>query len=108
MNKNEIDKYVIGTKTYLVGYISTSENPKVAQHFALNEVITDRVPVIFEIDFRGVYGLFKMSEGYSAYPEEAEVLIQDGLEYMVTGNTEEEHESSGQKYRSIKLQYPAD
>ena len=40
-------------------------------------------PVIYEIEFYGKKGLFKMSKGYSAYPVEEEVLIQDGLLYKV-------------------------
>ena len=59
---------------------------------ALDTIITNVIdkmyPVIFEIHFNSEEGLFKMSEGYSAYPEEDEVLIQDGLTYTVIGNEE--------------------
>ena len=44
------------------------------------------MPVIFEIEFKGQIGLFELTKGYTAYPGEDEVLIQDGLEYSITGN----------------------
>ena len=40
--------------------------------------------VVFKIVFSGDRGLFKLTEGYSAYSEEGEVLVQDGLRYLVT------------------------
>ena len=33
--------------------------------------------------FKGSRGLFEMTEEYSAFPEEKEVLMQDGLAYRV-------------------------
>ena len=42
---------------------------------------------MIQIEFTGENGLFEMSEQYTAYPEEDEVLIQDGLQYRVMENT---------------------
>ena len=78
-----------------------------------------KLPVVYEIDFRGNKGLFKLSKGYSAYDEENEVLIQDGLKYLVTGikemsaacrSTVSSQGAAGErgsiKYTLISLQYP--
>ena len=54
----------------------------------ITDVIDNKWPVIFEIHFNSQEGLFRMSEGYSAYPEEDEVLIQDGLMYSVIAKEE--------------------
>ena len=80
-----MDKYVVGSKIHLMGYTSTSLNQQVAIEFALGEKpdgsMPDdgKVPVVFEIDFKGQKGLFEMTDGFSAYPNEGEVLLQDGL-----------------------------
>ena len=39
--------------------------------------------MIFEIHFKGSKGLFEMTDEYTFYPGEDEVLIQDGLQYEV-------------------------
>ena len=51
-----------------------------------------------------------MSEGYSAYPEEDEVLIQDGLMYSVIAKEEIKLARNYSKpyYYLIKLQYPGE
>ena len=43
----------------------------------------ESVPVLFEIQFHEQRGLFKLSSGYTAYEDEEEVLVQDGLKYAV-------------------------
>ena len=58
-----------------MGYTSTSETKSVALGFALGGQDNDKVPVLFEIEFRGQYGLFKMTNDYTAYPGEDEILI---------------------------------
>ena len=88
----------------MAGYTSSTKDCSVAESFALEnfksfayedalegtitDVIDSKYPVIFEIHFNSEEGLFKMSEEYSAYPEEGEVLIQDGLTYTVIGKEE--------------------
>ena len=44
------------------------------------------IPVIFIIHFDCSSGLFEMTEEYTAYPGEDEVLVQDGLEYLIKSN----------------------
>ena len=65
-------------------------------------------PVVYRIEFNSTEGLFEMSEGYTAYPGEDEVLIQDGLEYTVK-NVEKVYVDEKQEaiYTQITLQYPA-
>ena len=46
------------------------------------------VPVVFEINFKGSIGLFKMTDDITAFPGEDEVLIQDGFEYLIVDNIE--------------------
>ena len=92
MHQCEIDEFTLGQVTNLIGYTSTSENLTIAIFFASeadqeNREI-DKKPVIFKISFTGDKGLFKLSEGYTAYIEEGEVLIQDGLSYLVTDKKE--------------------
>lgn len=100
MEDKEIESYKVNENVYLEGYTSSTKEFSVAEKFALEnfqsfpyydalegtipDVIDNRWPVIFEISFNSQKGLFNMSEGYSAYPEEGEVLIQDGLMYTVT------------------------
>ena len=56
------------------------------------------MPVVFEIVFEGTSGLFQLSEGYSAFPEEDEVLLQDGLQYSVIKITEHSTEDTNQQF----------
>ena len=46
----------------------------------------EKTPVVFEIEFHGTSGLFELSSEFTAYPDEQEVLVQDGLEYRVVEN----------------------
>ena len=69
-----------------MGYISTSLEYDVALDFAFAKTNNNKIPVVYEIDFKDNKGLFKLGHGYSAYPEENEVLLQDGLEYIITSN----------------------
>lgn len=70
-----------------MGYTSTSKNFDCALNFALTDVKIDQIPVVYKIKFNGQLGLFEMSDLYTAYPGEDEVLIQDGLEYLITNKS---------------------
>ena len=70
----------------LTGYTSSSENKHVALSFAFHDLSPTEVPVLIKITFRCKRGYFKMTKEYTAYPEEEEVLIQDGLKYRIIGN----------------------
>ena len=43
----------------------------------------DKLPVIFKIAFKGQQGLFELTAEYTAYPTEDEILVQDGLQYLI-------------------------
>ena len=63
--------------------------------------------MVLEIDFLENTGYFELTPEFSAFPEEAEVLVQDGLEYLIVSNTESEISKTKEKFRLIKLRYPA-
>ena len=86
-----MDDYVVGESIHLPGYTSTSKDMSVALNFALKELKEDQVPVILEITFKGNSGLFELTQGYSAYPEEDEILLQDGLKYKISSKEEQEN-----------------
>ena len=50
-----------------------------ALHFAVSNASETELPVVFEIIFKGPIGLFDLTDEFTAFPEEQEVLIQDGL-----------------------------
>ena len=84
MKKGQLNSYPINNKVHLTGYTSTSTDFEIAKKFALYNLGADEIPVIFSINFKGSQGLFQMSKEYTAYPEENEILVQDGLEYLIT------------------------
>ena len=48
-----------------------------------------------------------MSKDYTAFPDENEVLVQDGLQYLITENTEQKTETGNSSLQIISLKYPA-
>ena len=84
MDAFEVYQYEEGSTTNLLGYTSTSKDISTAIRFAFMELKEDQTPVVFEICFKGSYGLFQLTQGFTAYPGENEVLVQDGLTYRVT------------------------
>ena len=107
MDPLEVEAYQVGGLVNLTGYTSTSKLLQTAINFALQECEYPQVPVILEIHFKKNTGFFEMTSEYSAYPEEEEVLVQDGLQYLITGNIEMEVENSNKKIKVIQLKYPA-
>ena len=82
---SEIRAHVPRKKICLQGYTSTSKDRQVALNFATDRIAEGKVAVIYEIEFKGTQGIFFMSSrDFSAHPEEHEVLVQDGLEYLIT------------------------
>ena len=106
MKKEKIESsHKVDQKINLTGYTSTSKDFDIAKNFAVKYLQKDDLPVIYSINFYGEKGLFELSPGYTAYPGEDEVLIQDGLEFLVTKvqyTTMEENEIC-----IIELKYPA-
>lgn len=88
MTQDEIETYNVGKKINLTGYTSTSKDFKTALEFSMCGASEFYLPVIFEIQFLSDNGLFELTSGFSAYPNEGEVLVQDGLEYLVVDNSE--------------------
>ena len=64
------------------------------------------MPVIYKIHFNSQEGLFNMSQGYSAFHGENEVLIQDGLLYKVKDIQTQTMEEKQIKCYIIILEYP--
>ena len=61
---------------------------EVALRFALKDLEeSHKIAVVFQIEFNCNKGFFEMTKGCSAFPEEDEVLVQDGLEYSVLSKT---------------------
>ena len=107
MAPEEADSYEVGRSIHLLGYTSTSKHFQTALGFAQNGGNSDSlIPVVFEITFLKKTGFVEVTPEYSAYPLEQEVLVQDGLEYLITSNSEEETQNKDQKFRLIKLKYP--
>lgn len=114
LTKQQIKQFKVGSDVNLTGYISSSRDRNVAMNFALSDVIEGHKPVLFQIEFKGDKGLFEMSSGFSAFENEDEVLVQDGLAYRVLQNTQliyrKRHTAEGdirKEYQLIQLQYPA-
>ena len=75
MDPVEADQYEIGSTMNLLGYTSTSKDFDTALNFSFQDLKSDKVPVVFKIEFRGSQGLFQLTHGCTAYPEEQEVLV---------------------------------
>ena len=87
LDLNEIEMYQVESNVNLTGYTSSTTNPNVAIEFALDNPQQNLLPVVFHIEFVSQVGLFQMSKEYTAYPDEDEILIQDGLQYRVKSVT---------------------
>ena len=75
LNNNEVDDYWPGTKIHLQGFTSTSKRFGSALKFAFKSLSDDQVPVVFEIYFSSKKGLFELTEEFTAFPGEDEVLV---------------------------------
>ena len=63
-----------------MGYTSTSRSEKCALQFAFmasgeGKEEDGTIPVVFQIKFGGACGLFELTDEYTAYPGENEVLV---------------------------------
>lgn len=88
MDQDQLSTFEISKTINLIGYTSTTKNKKTALGFAFMNKAVGKKPVLFEIDFHGKQGRFELSDEFTAYPGENEVLIQDGLQYLITKNEE--------------------
>ena len=76
-----------GSELSLQGFTSTSLDKDVAMQYAiqsksLSTDLTD-YPVLYEIFFTKNQGFIKMEQIDSDYPDEKEILLQDGLTFSV-------------------------
>ena len=94
-----------GEKLTLQGYTSTSRDINVALKFAFTDCRETETPIVYKIHFETYKFHFDLNQ-LSAYPEEEEVLIQDGLAYAITKI--ENKTENGQEYTEISLKYPPD
>ena len=65
----------------LTGFISTSLDKAAAESFAWSNNQSGHEKTLFEIMFKSWRGYYVMD--MSAYPEEEEVLLQDGTKFEV-------------------------
>ena len=80
-------KYEEGKFVTLTGFASSTQLRKIAIGFAFDDDSIeienpDKFPVLFEIDLVGNKQFFDLSE-FSAYSNEKEVLLQEGLQYKI-------------------------
>ena len=74
-------KIVGGNNVCIPGNTSCSRKPKVALGFALDKVKEDFIPVLFVIacqNYWALRGIFMNNEAYTAYPDEGELLLEEG------------------------------
>ena len=81
IKKSEYGGGFISGHTTLTGFISTSMKRSSAQKFAWANETTDHEATIFEIMWKYYAHYYLMD--MSAFPEENEVLLQDGSKYEV-------------------------
>ena len=82
------DKYKEGKKINIQGFTSTTLSMERGLNFCFSnlkpEEVSGRIPVFFEITFKGDNQFFYLnSDEYSSYPYEEEVLVQEGIMYLV-------------------------
>ena len=108
LTDSELEAYQVGSRVHLRGYTSSSKQEDVAKVFACSELSSTQRPVVFKITFYGNYGLLELSNESSAFKDENEVLLQDGLEYLVTQVRNINAKEGEMEYLVVELQYPAD
>ena len=92
------EKYSVGSTITLQGFTSTTLSRETALSFATADYGEEnatqneqKLPLLMEISFRGhQQHFFLTSNDLSAYPEEEEVLLQDGVSYTVNNCYESE------------------
>ena len=89
-------------KKRLNGFTSTTLDKSVAEQFSKSD--EEKIAVVFEIYLQNTHhnNYFFMGEQFSAYPDEQEVLLHDGLEFLVTGFSYK-RDSEGRKVAYVQL-----
>ena len=81
-------KFKVGQQVNLQGFTSSSLIKEEGVKFALDNFTSSetggKVPVLFEITFKGNHQFFSLnSSELSAYPSEQEILIQEGVKFTI-------------------------
>lgn len=91
VDKEEFEaKYKVGSSIHFQGFTSTTRNKDVALKYAADGYQEDKnhthlYLVLAVLKMRGNQQLFSLNTAeLSAFPEEKEILLQDGVEYQVT------------------------
>ena len=67
-------------------YLSCSRSPKVAIDFALSNPKADHLPILLVFtcqNYKSTEAIRLNNEAYTAYPYEAEILLEEGVETYV-------------------------
>ena len=107
MSQEEFSEYREGARINLVGYTSTTKSRETAIKFAFEDLGEGvaKIPVVFDIEFHGPTGLLELTDDYTAYPGENEVLVQDGLSYLVKDIKEKCDVQRNKTYFLVILEY---
>ena len=94
MKQEWIEPYLanVGQKVYLPGNTSCSRNASVALDFALGDDSSDKQAVLFVKLITNYFrpeGVMMNSEAYSSYPQEAEMLLKEGIYATILGYEDE-------------------
>ena len=76
----------VGRKVNLPGNTSTSRDPCVALGFATDHEQPDHIPVLFVFlikNYQSPRGILMTNEAYTAYPDEGEFLLMEGIDVHV-------------------------
>ena len=81
-------QFKLGDTVNLLGFTSTSLSMERALEFATEGIdlssSAQKVAILLEITVRGANQFFSLnSDEYSSYPDEQEVLLQEGIKYRV-------------------------
>ena len=75
----------LGKTLVLNGFKSCTTDETVAKEFALKaqRLNTDQVPVLFIIKYKNPKNMFEVTDDFTYFQSEKEVLLNDGLTYLV-------------------------
>lgn len=110
LDDSELNLYrqMLGQPINLSGYSSTSKKRSMAVYFAMKNKDPNRSSVLFEIDLcEGTlsgYCFQLNTHDFTRYPDEQEILLDDGRPYLVDDIVEtSEYNSARQKKKLVKI-----
>lgn len=104
-------KYKIGNKISLQGFTSSTLNRNIAVAFSgMNKSRNDvegkgKVPVLIELEITGNHQFIVLnSKDLTSFPEEEEVILQDGILYECVGvKSEDIQQGEGEEPRKLNI-----